>query len=295
MTIDGLLATKWSEETCKTLDAWQQGDLIQIGANVPWIAPSGTDIITGEEGPQSQAGRSLITGVINDTGYAVITSQTCDVIGVGQGAKHPWVQVSPVCRIMDNGIAAEVQAGKLLSRFLVTADLGAGDGTFAVDLRINYPVSKALLLDQSPRPAFARTDLPRFAERLAVKAGRASFHDLISSSLVNALSTLVQTQRAAGTWQEVVEQFRIGIVDGTRLEPRSFYLLAVTDVEPEAGLIKKITKCVDAWKTKNRGVLRQAQINVETAKVRCLSQLPISTYRETAHLIVPSFTRRFWF
>lgn len=182
----------------------------------------------------------------------------------------------------------------MLAQFLVTADLGL-EGTYAVDLRLSHPVSKAVLVGQQRRSAFAEPDLSLLAERLAAKTGRASLHDVIGTSLARALGDLVKTGRKDGSWDpSCVEQFRVGITSGTRLQPRSFYLLAIAESDPAADLVKTISKCVGTWKRASRAVLRAEAIAVEAPKVRSVNSVSVPVYRATAHLPVPDLSHRLW-
>lgn len=295
MSLDDLNGQPWDQTTLDGLDKWQQGHIVETGSRLFWTAPGGRDVVTGTDGGDPASTRVLGSAAAHTTELSVITSQTCDVIGNGQGRKHPWVQVSPICEITDPNVIANVQNGRLLSQFLVTADLGR-EGTFAVDLRFTHPVSKAVLLDQTPRHAFvSEVDRCQFAERLAAKVGRASLHDLLAGSLAQALSNFVLEEQKLGEWDGLVEQFRVVIIEGTRLEPRRVRLLAVTENPPGSSLTKKIDKCVEGWKKANRQRLRSARIDVESTQVRSLENLDVRVYRDSAHLPVEAVTRRFWF
>jgi len=294
LNLDEFNAADWGEDALKALDKWQQGDIVETGKTLIWAGPGGTDVITGLDGAHPDQDRTLFaprqdTG----TGLAVITSQTCDVIGTGPGAKQPWVQVSPICQITNTSAIAEIQDRKRLNHFLVTGL--DSEGCHAVDLRLSMPISKAILIDQEPRRGFDESLAPLFAEQLATKAGRVSFHDLLSFSLARALAALVEQEKNAGTWPGYVEQFRIGVKQGTPLRPLSFYLLAVTEVVATGDFEKKVRGCFSTWKKSERANLRVANIVPDDPKVRALEDLTIPTYRDTFHLAVPGFTTHFWF
>ena len=133
------------------------------------------------------------------------------------------------------------------------------------------------------------------AERLAVKAGRASHHDLIGSSLAQALKAFVAAEIRAGTWQSPVEQFRVVISEGTRLHPRRVRLLVITKMAATSALTKAISGCVKTWKKQERKELEAAQIDVEPVEFRALHDIDVSDYRAAVHLPVEEVTRTYWF
>ena len=97
----------------------------------------------------------------------IITSQTCDIVGSGPGAKHPVVQVSPLTPLssLSADRAAAVRNGTVVELIhLPTFD----GGQWAVDLRISLPASKGVLLAQPPRPGFDNeAQTLAFAERVS--------------------------------------------------------------------------------------------------------------------------------
>src|SRR5206468_2164638 len=92
-------------------------------------------------------------GTSADT-WAVITSQTCDVVASGPGGRHPTVQVSPLVNLdgADPNKITGIRRNMNVDSVLVP-DVPGG-GTWAADLRISLPVSKAVLLQQSRIPGF---------------------------------------------------------------------------------------------------------------------------------------------
>lgn len=294
LNLDNLNSQPWPEDAVLALDAWRQGDVIEVGKRLMWIGVSGQDMLTGVTS-DSAGDRVLASHDGCTTGYAVITTQTCDVIGAPPGSKQPWVQVSPICAITDSSQLSNIQRGWLLNHVLVTADLDLS-GTNAVDLRYSFPVSKSVLLQQTRRSAFtSEADVLRLAERLAVKAGRASHHDLIGSSLAQALKAFVAAEIRAGTWQSPVEQFRVVISEGTRLHPRRVRLLVITKMAATSALTKAISGCVKTWKKQERKELEAAQIDVEPVEFRALHDIDVSDYRAAVHLPVEEVTRTYWF
>jgi hypothetical protein len=294
LSLDDLNSQPWPKEAVRALDAWQQGDVVEVGKRLMWIGVGGKDALTGVTS-DADGDRVLASDDGGTTGYAVITTQTCDVIGAPPGSKQPWVQVSPICAVTDSSQLNNIRKGWLLNHVLVTADIGLS-GTNAVDLRHSFPISKAVLLQQVRRSAFTNeADVLRLAERLAVKAGRASHHDLIGGSLAQALKAVVAAEIEAGTWQSPIEQFRVVITEGTRLQPRRVRLLVITKVTATSALTKAINTCVKAWKKRERKPLADAQIDVEEVEFRAIRDIDVPDYRAAVHLPVEEVTRTYWF
>lgn len=294
MNLNDLNKQPWPKEAVAALDVWQQGDVVSVGPRVMWVGVTGEDALTGTSSDVTSGTMTLASEEGYTSGLAVITTQTCDVIGAPPGTKQPWVQVSPVCAV-DPSQLADVQRGWLLNHVLVTADLGLGD-PHAVDLRHSFPVSKSVLLQQMRKSAFRdEVDVLNLAERLAVKAGRASHHDLIGGSLAQALKSLIKAEIEKGTWRSPIEQFRIIVAQGTRLQPRRIRLLVLTHVNATSPLTKKVNACVKAWKRSERKALAAAQIDVESVEFRTIDEVRVSDYRNAVYLPIEEVTRTYWF
>lgn len=295
--LDGLNNLPWPREAVDDLDHWQQGDVIRVDGIIKWLGLGGYDALTGKTSKQPEGEMTLEGKVGHATDLAVITSQTCDVIGFGAGAKQPWVQVSPICEVTDANQLRNIRLGWLVNHALVTAkDLDLPDGSYAVDLRHSFPVSKSVLLQQARQPAFAdEQDVLAMAERLAVKFGRASHHDLISGSLAGALRDYVKNEKANGKWRSPIEQFRVVILNGTRLHPRRIVLLVITKAPAAKTLTSGITKCVKAWQKRTGKELADARIDVESTEFRSIDELSVRDYRESVHLPIEEVTRTYWF
>lgn len=294
MNLNDLNNQPWPNDAVAALDVWQQGDVVSVGPRLMWVGVAGEDALTGTSSDVPSGTMTLASEEGYTSGLAVITTQTCDLIGAPPGAKQPWVQVSPVCAV-DPSQLADVQKGWLLNHALVTEDLGLG-GPHAVDLRHSFPVSKSVLLQQTRKSAFRdEVDVLNLAERLAIKAGRASHHDLIGGSFAQALKSLVKAEIEKGTWRSPIEQFRVIIAQGTRLQPRRIRLLVLTHVNATSPLTRKVNACVKAWKRSERKALAAAQIDVESVEFRTIDEVRVSDYRSAVYLPIEEITRTYWF
>jgi hypothetical protein len=302
--LDAVFMRRALTDERKTLDPWKQGDLVD-GVTLFWGAPGGQDPLTGMDHEPTENGRwpvAVWDGVralpdtddpdadqehdVHHPRWGVIVSQTCDVMGVDPGARHPTVQVSPLRKLtgVENpGYIARVQRHDVVELHHVTQPPEAGD--WAVDLRISFPISKAVLLPQTPKSAFAtEDDKVRFGDRLAAKVRRPALHDEISNGLVNRIREAVKDAQAqALTWPDHVEQIRALVQQGPKLQPDKVQLVVV--------LVEKLP---DADRQPLRDVitsekkrLKKHGITLTAAMFRHLDDLKADIYRRSDPLYIP--------
>lgn len=284
----GLLAAvtphEWGPDQRASLDRWIQGHLIRA-SDLSWQAPAaGTDPVTGIDPvaiPDHDGAGVAVWA--SRAAFFIITSQTCDIAATGPGARHPFVQVSPVLRVdsCPEHRWAELTRFTLVDRVGLTGTtLG---GRYVADLRINIPLSKALLLDIDPIAAFENeVDELRFANHLAAKVARPALHDFLSGTMVSEINRAIETSGAddSSWWSQVVE-VRI-LVTGTRLAPRSVTLLVLSK-----GALPPAS--VDRWTTLSKTFekrAREAGFTVSTPWCDRLDDTKASLYRDSVGLAV---------
>lgn len=209
---------EWTDDHARLLDAWYQGALIN-GTSWAWACPPGVDPIAGEHSASAWEVASVV-GTSAD--YSIVTSQTCDIAATGPGRKHPFVQVSPLVTLDHFNASAHRDIERWSVTYLVPV-FGCPDGVERVaDLRISMPVSKGLLLAQSPTSGFrTEYDRLRFAEHLAGRVRRPALHEALTEGVIQRLGELVKNppKDASPEWHECVEQIRVEL-DGDRLQPQ---------------------------------------------------------------------------
>ena len=284
------------------LDAWCQGDLVaDIG--LFWAGTAFEDPVTGVaadpsgghlwpviawDGTPAEELSTPETGPLQQ--WSVITSQTCDVVGTGPGARHPFVQVSPLIDLTgaDQNTVDAIKRGERLDR--VWVDNVPGGGAWAADLRVSLPVSKAVLAAQERRPAFSTEQAALdFAERVAAKLRRAALHDDLTDGLRPRLRELVRADPAAG-WLDDVEQFRLLVVQGTRLQPDEVALVVVTLVKLDEALRAPLRQ----WAKQERKRLKKVGITLGRVRFRDLDSMSVEEYRTSVPLHIPELARRVW-
>ncbi|WP_405949431.1 hypothetical protein OG588_26250 [Streptomyces prunicolor] len=292
-TLDSLIPEDWSDDCVVSLDAWKQGDLLP-GCTLPWAAPSGLDPVTGVDSGTDSDGESAPVNWVHISvedfrcAWAIVTSQTCDVAAVGPGARHPLVQVSPVVRIpniSDNRRAA-IEGHEVTH--LVALTRPPGEGFWVADLRINFPVSKQLLVVNDPVAAFAsERDALDFAEHVASRLRRPSLHDMVSDVMVRSISQYIKNvQKGEPDWWEWVEQLRV-LITGERLNPESVQLVVVQQEKLEASQ-RKIWR---DWATSFRKELRAAGIILTPVHFTTLDAMSARLYRNSIPLRVLELRR----
>lgn len=289
-------------EVATDLARWQQGDLVR-GVRLVWATSSGGDLLFDDADEITQGGGGNFEGtwlaLPRDDGeepdhwdFGIITSQTCDLGASGPGGRHPTFQVSPLIRLesLPDDRAGAVRRGA--TNDLVLVPVVPAPGEWAADLRISIPVSKGLLVGTERIHAFAsELDSLRFADQVALKYRRPAVHDGVSDVLVPSLNALVKRRRSAGsTWPDRVEQFRLRVTSGTRLEPEAFELIVVT-------LDGKFSPAEEhdlrEWRKNERKGLSKAcnDATINPLRFLTLERVPVADYREAVLLAITELQR----
>lgn len=301
--LDAVFVRRALTDLRRELDPWRTGYLVG-GLQLFWAGPPGADPLTGLDADAPGGDRWPVLAWDGlrataddqdvrddapdprDSEWGVITSQTCDVMAVGPGARHPTVQVSPLRRLTDAhdpGEIARIARHEMIDYHHVTNP--PSDDDWAVDLRISLPVSKAVLLGQEPRSAFRTGQQEHdFSERVAAKVRRPSLHDEVSTTFVDKLRDLVKTARKARhEWPERVEQFRFLVLEGERLLPKKAELLVVLKEDLSAEDRQPLRTAVEA----ERKRLLTHAIVLTGATFTTLESMRVDAYRRSDPLYVP--------
>jgi hypothetical protein len=288
MSVDDLVPDSWDPHVQEALDRWRQGHLLraEVGG---WLAPAGqTDVVTLQAAGENATGAVAKRLQLSDTGYYVVVSQTCDIAATGPGRLHPFVQVCPVRDLraaFEPEKVAEIRRGRHVSWTFLTRppELGVD---WAVDLRVSIPISKAFLVNSSPVPGFAsEADELALAERIGVKAHRPALHEALSGLLVAELRTCVRKSKEG--WRDEVEQLRLTIVDGTRLEPKRVRVVVVTDTKLSLADTRELRQL-------RKGMVKRLHregIVLEPMRFREVDRIPIPEYRDAVPLSIPELER----
>jgi hypothetical protein len=274
------------------LEPWEQGMYVR-GVPLVWAGPDGPDPVFDDPATLVDADCALVStdaegGVFE---HAVITSQTCDVVGTGTGATHPFVQVSPVRRLPTN---TAVDRLSRLERYEIVDEAPIskppGPGRWIADLRVSIPVSKAALASQKPVSAFAAgRDAVEFAKHVARKSRRPALPDVLSVDLPRSLGTWIKTDGSADTsWFESVEQVRLRIT-GDHLRPSEVALVVIA--------AEKLTteQCLPwrRWRASFSKVLIKPphSIQFEPVQFTTMDRMSARLYRDTVWVRLPELKR----
>lgn len=225
-------AHPWTEEDATALARWSQGDLMQ-GVPLLWAEPDAHP----RPAPVTPGGTNeaaLLSPFASDGSFpwAAITSQTCDIGASGPGARHPFVQVSPVVSLAgksENAITA-IKTHQKVDMVALTEPPEPGD--WAVDVRVSIPVRKEALLGATPVHGFrTESDALDFAERLAHRASRPALHADLSEKLPDALKQYMRaTNKKQPEWWQHLQQIRVRVTGGTRLAPTTVVIYFVENI-----------------------------------------------------------------
>lgn len=112
---------------------------------------------------------------------------------------------------------------------LTLADIPRGHRWYA-DLRLLVPISKGLLVTREPLEGFfTEDDSLAFGEILAQKFRRPALHEALSEDLPKALEQYVQNGGTTHNPFAKVDQVRLHIIDGDRLNPVRGQLVVLTE------------------------------------------------------------------
>lgn len=279
-TVDQYIET-WTPEQIRQLDAWRQGLLVPCDAIV-WLTAN-------EEHPGELQGAAA-AGI--GTGFAAITSQTCDIVATGPGQRHPYVQVSPVrdvSYLSDNALR-DVKLGAA-HQFVYLTKPPVPDGNWAVDLRISVPLLKSALLNTAPTVGFAsEADEIGFAERVAAKLLRPAFHDEVVATNKELGIVIANAKKKDNRVFDRVEQIRIEVLRGTALNPKSFRYVAITDRKPDVELVPKL---IDFKKAQSRR-LTKAGISMATPIAVAITKMKVKDYRDYIPVFLPMLERGYF-
>lgn len=297
MTVDNFLPDKWPPEVVAALDEWRQGHLIRGNVGT-WIALGGVkDPVTGEDVPGAEGDMTARADIIGSTGYMAVVSQTCDVAATGPGARHPFVQVSPV-RNIDNLGPHVIQAIKdgLTTDYVYLTSPPTPGSDWAVDLRVSLAVSKGLLAASEPVQGFGtEVDEIRFSQRVGSKYERPAVHDYLSEDMVKSLDRVISKAKGTQDWCDDVEQLRLQILEGTRLQPKKIRLVVVTETDFNSRFTdlgrKKVLR--DAWKA-HKKPLKALGIEWTPIRFQHLGRMSVEDYRQSLPINLSALGKGRW-
>ncbi|OII06953.1 hypothetical protein [Curtobacterium sp. MCBA15_008] len=285
MNFDGYVA-KFDVEHLAGLDAWRQGLLVPtwVGAYVDLTDAESDDSQASEDPHPFEAVQDLDDAQVP---FVAVTSQTCDVVGAGPGARHPFVQVSPVRDLStwDPAKLQLVRSGEINDWILLTEPPVDG-AIWAIDLRASWPFSKTALATTAPVVGFASADDEReIGARLARKYERPAFPDAITTTAARRLDAAVERGMKA-MWATDVVQLRLDVMKGTVLEPEEVRLLVVSE-----GLLDPASRRQfrDAWSDCKRPI-QDAGIKWTRAGFRDIERMSAREYRDTFLLRIPKLS-----
>jgi hypothetical protein len=256
----------WTPGETAELDQWKQGDIIAC-TGFAWL-------------PAANADPPILAAT-----HAIITSQTCDIIGTGPGARHPFVQVSPLVDVtgIDAGKWGSLSSGAMLDRYgLEPAEL---PGQWIVDLRVSTPMPKEQLLGQKPIPGFRdERGALRFAEHLADRVRRPALHDFLTEVVTREIDAEVAKGKRArpSGWCDKVDEVCF-LIRGDRLQPTSFRLLVL----PNSTLLpEEHQRWVDLSKAFEKRAKRFS-IKVEKQSILRYGECTAAIYRDAVPVRIP--------
>jgi hypothetical protein len=289
LALDDLLPDPWPPDIGAALDYWRQGHLIAAEAGV-WLAPAGVDdLVTGDSAPGTPGYLRARSDVFGDTGYMAIVSQTCDIAVGGPGQRHPFVQACPVRNIAEFPVEKieQIKAGMVVE-YMLLSQPPVAEAVWAVDLRISVPLSKAVLAAAQPVEGFATEhDEILLGQRIADKFERPAVHDALTGPVFTSLRRLISASKKNQMWCDDIEQIRLDIMEGTRLQPKRVRLIIYTD----AKTVEVDKRPLRIWWGSQKKTLKQAGIEQSALRFRFVDDCKLKEYRDSIPISVPSLER----
>lgn len=298
---DDLVPRGWDPEDAASIDLWGQGDLVGP-LRMTWTGRPGLDGVTHVEvGQIDESSSSIAVGFPAEAHCAVIVSQTCDVVTTDPGARHPFVQVSPVTVALGSEVPSldQLRHWEVRDRVLLRPSPGTiarftshepSEVALVADLRISVPVSKSLLVGAVPTPGFtAEQDLLTFSEHLAQKTTRPALHDFITTTARKLIADAIDQDALTNTaWWSQVDEVRVRCRP-TRLRPTDVeFFIVHQGHSPDPA-------SVDRWNRVIRAVQkagRRIDIMVSNAVHETAEGLRASTFRQSSALDLPRLRRQ---
>jgi hypothetical protein len=226
----------WPRGITAAVDPFQQGHLIEnppifyaTDLRGPIWGPGRT---IAEEASSEALGVEVVELDPEDgPPYGVITSQTCEIAEDRPEPLHPWIQVAPVYRC-DPG-------SKLLERdFVVRLDPpGLAGEVWVADLRLETPLEKSLLLGRKPIEAFGdQGGYEDFGNELGGRRGRpalgGAIYEVFTATMLAVRNVNKTSKKTVKRFRDDIYKMKLGIEQGSRLEPQAARLYVVTRKEP---------------------------------------------------------------
>ncbi len=278
MNIDAA-SREWNDAELASLDQWRQGHLLNV-PTAAWV-----DSLADDEAAGLRVVARADPGAEGGIPYVVIVSQTCDVVGAGPGARHPFVQVSPLRDVSgwDPGNLKQLDRHALNDYVPVTAPPVAG-ARWAVDLRMSWPVSKTTLLARTPTVGFADFDDERqIGTHLARKLERPALPDLLTSDVAKAMRRCLMKGLKKPFLLLDVIQIRIDVISGTLAEPGDVRVIVISNIPLNPDQMEPVR---NEWNGFQKAVEDAGMTWVETA-FRTWGNLTVQEYRSSVQLNIP--------
>lgn len=249
-------------------------------------------MVTGDAAPGTPGDLRARSDAFGDTGYMVVVSQTCDIAIGGPGQRHPFVQACPVRNVANfpSDKIAQIRAG-IVGEYVLLSQPPVAGAVWAVDLRTSVPVSKAVLAGTQPVEGFANEhDEIVLSQRIGDKFERPAVHDALTGPVFTSLRRLISTAKKNEMWCDDIEQIRLDIMEGTRLQPKRVRLLIYTD----AKAVEVDKKPLRAWWKSQKKTLKQAGIEQSPLRFRFVEDCSLKEYRGAIPISVQPLERGRW-
>jgi hypothetical protein len=241
------LQDEWPSGVTAAVDPFQQGHLIELpplfyatDLRKPIWSPGRA--VAAELADENPGEELIELDPEQRPRFGAITSQTCEIVEDRPQPLRPWIQVAPVYRCEPGS--------KLLERdFILPLDPPDLEGeVWVIDLRIEMPLEKSMLMERTPIEAFAdQRGYEDLGNQLGASRGRPALGGVIHETFTDAMLAVRNVNKTSKKrvkrFRDDIYKLKLGIEEGTRLEPKSARLYVVTRDAPN----EEMTEFFGEW------------------------------------------------
>jgi hypothetical protein len=272
----------WPPDVVASMRRFRQGHVFEWNSFAYGTAFSHAVLTTTKAGGDAAADRPAYVKVDDAWPFVIITSQTCDIVEDGKRLPRiPWISVAPVYDILPSlrpGQANQIRANGFGHLVPLTNPRFATDGRalWVADLRLEFPLEKSVLVNQSPIEAFSSEDqYAYYAEKLASRRRRPAIDSRVRRCIIAPLGAAI----GSGAIQhDSILEVRIFCGPSWDHVELAELLIVVRD----SADIEAIEAEFDEWQDEVLNPLLPSDLRLLRTKIESYSNLRFAQYRRSA-------------
>ena len=231
--LEDWLDDEWPGEVVDDMRRFSQGDLIERPP-MAFIASPGHPVtsMARQYGDVDLESEVFEFGDSSIPPYGMITTETCDIVeGNTPRPRQPFVLVAPVYNFADrvDGNREKMIRNRRISYLVHLPADSLPDGLWAVDLRLEVPLEKGVLVGRTPIEVLASDEARRdLADVLAARRDRPVVANKVHDGVVRPLRRWLENMKESRR-ELLLQDAEVRLaVSGPRENPDGVALLVVT-------------------------------------------------------------------